>query len=309
MNDVKKIYNRLIGLSQNIIDEFQILANLSFMNRENTEQFLDHATDLEKLLEHEKIILYNLKPEVYKELCEYLVTMDENTQVFARTLDLVCDFFDERFESKKKETIEENYEFDEDDYPSRYEDNDNKEALDIVDNYYTDEEDCEKYAKDIIVYMATKVIKNMYNRINNTYTDNASDKKFKKRLLRYFNQFKYYYFMLNNKLEWLGVNTLFDIEKIPDVSFPKTDTDLESIYYNECVTIIESLYNLRNSNKYLEGISIGLFNMMMFDEYIDYISDEFINKLIDLCNDLDNDKDYFYGNIAKSKLVKKLQKN
>ena len=312
MNDIKKVYNRLIKLSEEIIDIFKVLSNLSYMNRENTDQFLDQATDLERLLEQERIILFNLKPEQFKELCEYLVDMNDYSQAYARTLALVCDFFDERYESKKEIPTEYDDEEEIDDYSYEEEideENDKKEITDIIDEFYTDEDDMEKYSTTIMNYVATRVIKNMYERIKNTYTDNDNDKTYQKRMLKYFKQFKYYYFMLNNKLELLGLNYLFDLDKIEIPSLPEINGDIEPICYNECITILEALYNLGNNNKSIEGISIALFNMMMFDIYIDNIDSDKTLKLIDLC-DLIGDKDNnFYGNIAKNKLVKKLKKD
>ena len=40
--DIDKIIKRLIKISQSIIDEFAVLSDLSYHDRENTSQFNDH---------------------------------------------------------------------------------------------------------------------------------------------------------------------------------------------------------------------------------------------------------------------------
>ena len=93
MNDISIIYNRLINISKKIVDEFDILGKLSFMNRENTGQFADHVSDLAKLLEVEQIVLHNLQPLQFKALCEYFLERMDISLPYSRSLNLICDYF------------------------------------------------------------------------------------------------------------------------------------------------------------------------------------------------------------------------
>lgn len=48
--DIDKIIKRLIKISQSIIDEFAVLSDLSYRDRENTSQFNDHIEDIKNYL-------------------------------------------------------------------------------------------------------------------------------------------------------------------------------------------------------------------------------------------------------------------
>ena len=63
---------------------------------------------------------------------------------------------------------------------------------------------------------------------------------------------------------------------------------------------------VKNNEYYLEEISKALFEMLCFEEYLEKIDNENIDKLLELCEKLDNFyKSSFYGNIAKNKLLTK----
>ena len=79
-----------------------------------------------------------------------------------------------------------------------------------------------------------------------------------------------------------------------------------NVYKNECVSIINNLYLLNNTEYDLEKISIALFESLCLEEYINNLDIDKLNKLLDLCNNLDNlYKNSFYGNIAKNKILEK----
>ena len=53
--DIDKIIKRLIKISQSIIDEFAVLSDLSYRDRENTSQFNDHIEYIKSYLNSEAV--------------------------------------------------------------------------------------------------------------------------------------------------------------------------------------------------------------------------------------------------------------
>ena len=301
MNDVQNIYNRLLAISDSVINEFKILSNLSYMERENTTQFRAHVSSLSQLLDKEKVILFNLKKADFQSLCEYLIAHEDVSLAYARTLNLIADFLvamDDEVDNEKETS---------DDFSEEIINSDDEaDVSDIINSYCTDEDSPTVYNNYVVNCFATRVIKNMYNRILNTVADNPTDQAYKEHMLKYFNQFKYYYFMLNNQLELIGINYNFDLSKIPTPTC--SIKDIEEICYNECLIILECLY-ISDVDFSMDSVETNLFNMMLFEEYIQNISDDAVLKLIRLCNEVSEKNNTFYGEIAKVKLIKRRQKD
>ena len=294
MNDVKNCANRLVKISDSIIKEFDILANLSYKNMEDNPEFIEHVNLVKYYLNQESVILNSLSYDMLDYVCDYLTENDDNSNGYSRATLAVLE---------KINLLNMNIEGAEEDID--YSDEVNGDIVSEFDilSEYIKEVNARAIDQDLVEdYFATLAIKKMKDRINNTYTDNHKDSLYKKRLLKYFNHFKYHFFSLDLKLERLGAFYKFDVSKVPIVPYP--DIDIANICNNQCVGIINELYMVDNHEYDIEAISRALFKMISFEEYLDVLDDETVNRLLDLCGKLDKMfKDSFYGNITKTKLL------
>ena len=297
--DINKIIKRLIKISQSIIDEFEVLSDLSYHDLEETSQYSDHLEDVKNYLNTEAVIINNLDLKTLKEIFIKLLEYDDNTDAYKRTYLNI----DNRIELlSQDEQLEDNsdMEYDEDECH----DVTDAEDDDFIMKYYLDEEETEKYELEVIDYISINILKEMYNRIINTYTDNKRNKKYQKRLLKDLKVFKYFVLGIDINLERIGVNYRFNLEHIPNIGRPNVDTSI--ISYNQCVTDLEKLYGVLADETDVSDINEILFNMMCFEAYLEDIDDEKLKRLISLCYELEEHSSYhFYGNIAKEKILKK----
>ena len=179
--------------------------------------------------------------------------------------------------------------------------------MEDIDDIYEDETEIEQYRKYVIQKAAISAIKKMYSRIKNTNTDNKIDHKYKKILLKYFKEFKYDFFTLDRDMEHLGVNYRFNVNLIPEM--PKLDLDISRICFNECINLLDIMYFINDDERNPEIVEQALFDMLRFDEYIKELSDDQIDRLINLCSEIEtNTKRNLYGNIGLQKLVKTKKK-
>ncbi len=296
MRDIKNIIKRLLYLSEVILDEFDVLANLSYHNHENSKEFNKHVDTIASYLNSEKVILNNLSIEEIKEIYITLPEYDNDSDEFDRCSENISNRFAEYIDNDEDYVDDKSITIDDED--------EEEEEEDITDKYIMEIDETTKDTMKIVNSMATSVIKKMLNRIDGTFADNKGDEKFKKRLMRYFKKFKYYYFKLDIELEHLGINYRFDIDKIPTPTI--INRDHEAIYNNECITLLERLYKYKYGDFDLENVSFALFNMMLFDEFSQGLSDESANNLLELCKELENKHgDSITGSLAKKRLVRK----
>lgn len=309
MKDNTKTIKRLISLSQLIIDEIDVLASLSYNNLEDSSQFDDHFTDIRGYINQEKVILNNISlkdlTEIFNDLSKYDDDSDAYSRCYVNIDDRLNALLDE--EEKKKENDSTAEEISEEDAEviEIIEDGEEDSNEDVIlDKYFVDEEETEAYAIKVIDNISTIVIKKMLQRIMDTLADNKQDNKYKKRLIKYFQKFKYFYFTLDNQLELLGVRYRFDINKIPnpyDLSI-----DSAKIFHNQCVTILDKLYEAKDISYDPEKMEELLFNMMMLEEYLNGVNHESIDRLIELTDDLEQKYGInYFGNIAKQKILAK----
>lgn len=296
MRSIDGIIKRLLNLSELILDEIDILANLSYYGMEDTPDFDSHIATFGSFLNSEKVILNNLGVDELKEIYDKLPSYDNHTDEFDRCSVNVSDKLAEVMEKNDL-----NYIGDDDSLENGTE-IDTEE--DIGDKYIMEINDSQKDVMAIVDNLATVVIKKMLTRIDNTFTDNKKDEKYKKRLIRYFKKFKYYYFKLDIDLEYLGLNYRFNVDKIP---MPlKINSECEALCNNECITLLERLYEFKEHDFDLENMSFGLFNMMLFEEFLDNLSVESIDNLKEFCHELkEKYGDSLYGDIAYKKLIYK----
>lgn len=303
MKDNKKIIRRLLNLSQLVLDEIDVLANLSYRDKENTSQFDDHVKDISDYLNQERIILNNISLDnleiIFKELKQY----DDDSDAYLRCYVLVDDKIEELYNDKEEDNDYERYNELEDNIENDDTQKENEDDATIfLEKYHVDEEENEKYAIKVLDNVATIVIKRMLSRIENTITDNKKDNKYKKVLIKYFKKFKYFYFTLDNELELLGAKYKFNLNNIP---MPYSyNIDISKIYHNQCVTILDKLYSSKEIDYNPDNMEEALFNMMLLEEYLKGIDEESINKLIELTDELEVKYGHnFYGNIAKNKVL------
>ena len=301
----ERIIKRLIKISENICHEFEVLTDLSFHNRENTEQFNDHINDVSNYLNQESVIIntlsYDVINAIYKELPKY----DDNSDAFNRLSVIIDD---------KIKDMDDEKDIDEDDIPLDDFEFDNIKEIDpkntdidsITNKYIVDEEISDKDATRYIDNVSIFVLKKMYERINDTYTDNKSDNKYKKRLINQLKVFKYFVFTLDLKLEKIGVRYKFNLDSIPTPLIDSLDSDLSR---NQVIACIEKLYKFKNNEYRFSEINEALFNMMLLEIYLEHLTIEDIDKLIEMCGFLNNIViNSFYGNMAMDKLIKKKEK-
>ena len=302
--DIDKIIKRLIKISQSIIDEFAVLSDLSYHDRENTSQFNDHIEDIKNYLNSEAVIINNIDLKTLKEIFKRLPDYDDDTDAYERThlnIDNRIEVLEQNEEFEDNEEIE----YNENEYEeSEYNEIDDEDDDDYIRKYYLDNEEYEKYELEVIDCISINILKQMYKRIINTYTDNKRDSKYQKRLLKNLKMFKYIVLGLDLNLEKIGVNYRFNLERIPNMNKP--DIDTSTISYNQCITHLEKLYNTEEDENSISDINENLFNMMCLEVFLEDIDEDQIKRLLSLCDELEEHTTYhFYGNIAKEKILKK----
>ena len=300
--EIDKIIKRLMHISYEINREFEELAELSYHDGEETEKFNDHIEYLKSLFNSEAVIINNLDLTVLKEIYQLLPAYDDETVAFDRTS--IC-IEDKILELSHKEG---NYECleeinDEEDLCENLE-LPNDDEQEIIEKYYLEDEENERYEEAFIDYISIKTLKNIRDRIDSTKADNKNDAKYKKRLLKNLKTFKYLVLAQNRHLEKLGVHYRFNISKMPYLECP--DIDVSIISYNHCILLLSKLYNPLDEDDELDNTAINLFNMMSFETYLNNVDKENLEKLLMLCNELtEKAKNPYYGNIAKAKILNK----
>ena len=304
MFDIRKTITRLLRLSQLIIDEVDVLANLSYYDMEESSQFDDHISDIKDYLNQEQVILNNIDATNLVALYEELNNTNDDSDTHIRCIVNV----DERLSAIMNyiDSLPDDCDDDCNDYTENEatEDDEEYECEDFIQKYHVDEGDTEKYALNVIDNVATIVIKKMLKRIESTLASDKQDIKYKKKLIRNFKRFKYFYFSLDNQLEILGSYYRFNVDNIPmPVGF---SIDTSQIFHNQCVTILDKLYSFKDIDFDPDIMCEVLFNMMMFEEYLIGIPNESIDKLLELSSDLEEHHGCnYFGNIAKTKLLEK----
>ena len=306
MPEETKIIVRLLDLSKAILNEIDELAKLSYYGKEDTKDFLKHVSYIKKYLEQERIVLNNISLEnlmkLFKDLDKYDDNSDAYERIYTHIDDLIAVLLDEQEEKESDNSYEESENEESEDEDQ--EDDEDNEIIELLANYEEEENESQKYCIFVLNNMSTIVIKKMLSRINNTIADNKQDSKYKKNLIKGFQKFKYFYFTLDNELEMLGASYNFDIDRIP---MPyKFNTDVSRILYNECINILDKLYEIKEVSYSTEDMEETLFEIMMLEECLNQMDAEYIDKLLDLSNELE--KHYgtnYFGTIGKKKVLSK----
>lgn len=318
---------RLLSISEQICIEEEALSDMSAMDLENTEKFNNHIQKLLSLLDKESIIINSLSLEKINKFQQILFSNDKHDDTavaFNRLFQLIQDKLDER-ENNIPKNINNN---DEDNSPKEdIEDDDEletelieKEPEDIVipdkfknevailDDYYMDTFNLEKYLPHIIDRISIIVAKKMYQRINNTNAETKLESKYKKKLLKYLKEFKYYIFTLDYKLERLGATHNYNIEAIPNI--PEIKEDLTPLYHNQTINMLDSLYSSDISIRKPADILRLLYELMCLEEYIKYLDDKSLNNILAFCEDIEEMiKNPNFGSYGKTRIKERLRKS
>ena len=301
IKDIDKIIKRLINISYEISDEFEVLASLSYHDGEETKIFNDHIEHLKALFNSESVIINNLDLNDLKEIYKILPSHDDESVAYERTHINIEDRIEELEYMENNQNYEE--EINDDDVQENQDLEDDQELAQI-EKYYLEDEINEQFELPFVNYITIIALKSIRNRINTTEPDNKNDYKYKKRLLKKLKTFKYLVFSQNNRLEKLGLNYRFNVTKIPYLDFPNIDTSI--ISYNHCLLLLSKLYDPIDEDDELDNTAINLFNMMCLEEYLKNVDASNLEKLLMFCDELtEKSKNPYFGNIAKAKILTK----
>ena len=300
----EKILNRLLNLSDKICLEIEHLANLSALNLENNDKYKEHIETLKSYVEQESNIINTINCRKLQKIVMLLNEKNEESISANRLFDLLDEKIDELLIDEENDQEENNLSSD-DELPDIELEDDDETETSFLNKYYEPEDDLEKYIDYTIDKVSIIALKKMHERIYQTQSSNKQDNQYKKTLLNYLRQFKYYVFSIDSKLEKIGIEYDFDIDKIPYLK--QLEIDVSPIYHNECIQILYKLYLLKiKDNQKVSEVSELLFDTICFEEYLNELDNDYITNLITLCDELNNRYNTDnYGIFCYKKLLKK----
>lgn len=298
---------RLISISEQICIENGALIDMTANNLENTEKFDEHIEKILNLLDKETSIIESLSLNKLNEFEKILYKYYDSYVAYNRLFQLIESIIEERTNNILDDS-EASTEFEETN--DELEDNETELPAEsqeetLLDTYYMDTENQEKYLTSVIDRITIIVAKKMYQRISETEASTKSEVKYKKKLLKFFKEFKYYFFTLDHKLEKIGATYKYNIQSIPIPE--EINEDLNSIYYNRCIDLLDTLYST-NITLQKNEILISLYHLMCIEEYIQYLDKDALNKLIDFCEELEITVKESFGVYGKIKVKQRLEK-
>ena len=316
MNSLNEITKKLLFISEQICEIYEDLYNLSMKNLEKSNKYNDAIDFFENYISQETALLNKLSKEELIVSLKSLFEYAYEDAAINRCYETIRYYFLNKYPDDKSiideiegPTIAE-ISFigeDEEDIEENEESKNAFENFSMIEFEYEDEEEVSSYIDYTTLRTKINVIKKMQQYIKNTEASNKIDSKYKKELLKQLKGFKCDFFFQNRDTEQLGINCHFDVNKLPNL--PKIDENVTSIYYNECLDILDELYLISNEERDTYTILETLFSMLCFDEYIKSLSHEQINRLIEVCRQIEaNIPNSFFGNIGLQKLVR-IKKN
>lgn len=319
---------RLLSLSEQICIEEDALIDMTVNNLENTEKYDEHITKLLILLDKEEKIINSLSLNQINKFQSILYKNDNHNETYVaynRLHQLITDILDERTynnpkivlelyqsnDESEEETTEEldsdtesdsEYESDEIEITDEMED-----KIVLLDDFCKDTDNLEKYLSSIIDRTTIIVAKKMLQRISDTISSNKIEAKYKKKLLRFFKEFKYYFFTLDYRLERIGVTHKYNLESIPIPEL--VDEDLTPLYHNQCIDTLDSLYATDLSIQKNNDILTALYQLMCIEEYIKYLDKDSLNTLLEFCDKAENMLAFeTFGKYGKARIRQRLEK-
>ena len=325
MNSLNEITKKLLFISEQICEIYEDLYNLTMKNLENSNKYNDAIEFFENYVIQETTLLDKSSKEELIASLKSLFEYAYEDSAINRCYETIRYYFLNKYPSDKSmiDEIEgpnitefffitkEDEEIDEsDEYEEDIDEEGNEEIKNIFENFptiefeYEDEDEVSSYIDYTVLRTKINVIKKMYQHIKNTEASNKIDNKYKKELLKQLKGFKCDFFFQNRDTEQLGIKCHFDVDKLPNL--PELDENVTSIYYNECLDILDELYLMPSEERDTYTILETLFSMLCFDEYIKSLSHEQIDRLIEICHQIEASmSNSFFGNIGLQKLVRK----
>lgn len=318
---------RLLSLSEQICIEEDALTDMTVNNLENTEKFDEHIDKLLSLFDKEEKIINSLSLNQINKFRRILDTNDKHNDKYVaynRLSQLITDILDERtynnpklalelYQSKDESEEEITEELDSDtESDSEYNDDieitdEMEDEIALLDDFYKNTDNLEKYLPSVIDRTTIIVAKKMYQRIRDTISSNKIEAKYKKKLLRFFKEFKYYFFTLDYKLERIGATHKYNLESIP---IPEViNEDLTPLYHNQCIDSLDSLYSTDLSIQKNNDILTALYQLMCIEEYIKYLDKDSLNTLLEFCDKAENMLAFeTFGKYGKARIRQRLEK-
>ena len=324
MTNGNETMKKLLFISDQICEIYETMYNLSMTNQEKSNKYESTIEFFENYISQENTLLDNSSKNDLISILKNLYEYSNEDSALNRCYETVRYYFLNKYPEDKEivekiEGIESTevvfvYEDDDDseeiideEYDEDNIDGEDEEKAGYLEIAYEDEENIASFVNYVTLRTKINVIKKIYHHIKNTQTDNKTDSKYKKELLKQLKGFKCDFFFQNRDTEQLGIKCHFDVNKLP--TLPKLDENIASICFNECIDILDELYLMPSEEREVYAVLETLFSMLCFDEYIKELSPEQINKLIEVCYQIEaNISKSFFGNIGLQKL-KKLKKN
>ena len=319
MKNINETIKRLLFISDQICEIYETMFKLSMTDQEESKLYNSNIEFFENYISQETTLLDNLSEADLITIMKNLYDGSFQDAAINRCYETIKYYFLDKYPTNKSVVDEIEGILEESDYQTEESIDDIDEEIDEeigeaddekqgwLKMEYEDESNVSEYANYVTLRTEINVIKNLYQHIKNTEADNKIDAKYKKELLKQFKGFKCDFFFQNRDTEKLGIACHFDINKLPNL--PELMEDFTSIYYNECLDILDDLYLMPSEERDAYTILETLFDMLCFDEYIKELTHEQIDRLIETCHRIEAtlSKSYF-GNVGLQKLVR-IKKN
>lgn len=282
----------LFQLTNKIDTEYSNLMELSSKNRENTQEYNYHLNNLYNYIVESidycsrfsidtlQIMLTKFNKDYQKypeEYCYYYGSNIISYVMDKKEIDL-------RKEQDNEELNDEESEDDDEETIDTYEYED-EEEIPIENNYYLtypDNLDDQYDAAMNIIYIAAT--RKVLLSITNIQTTTKRESEYRNRLLKTYHTYSKYDFLSSNiPLELMAIKAHFN----PFLIFVSTDTDFSSLYYNQAINLIRTMYEQDINDTNEKTICENLFNTFCLEEILNYLDLEKITKLRNFCYDLE----------------------
>lgn len=309
---------KLLGITDAIDDEYDILMDLSEKNKESTDEYTEHLSLLYEYVTASIGYCQQFSIETLEFMLSYLNKLNSkhegeyNFSCASGTVGYVLDklYAEEKNNSRNIVNDDENLENEivEDGSDVGYE-----ELFEVVfeeipkENYYFEEYDNElddniEEAMGIIYLGANK---RFLTSIKETKANSKEELKYQKTLLRKYNtRYKYLFLTQSIPLELNAIQARFN----PFQIFMSTDMDFQPIYYNEAIEMIISLYAKKRNRTRTNDVCEDFFGICCFEEILSHLDTERIIKLKEICQAISNGYDSNnYGEVCLFKIKKYLK--
>ena len=325
--ELKNILNNLLLISERIYNQEVVL--IQFANHSQSLLFQTAIALLCNALNEEKSIIDKLSIDDLKNIESMLFDIEPEEKkknsyerLHAVIVDMITDYNNENDIGLDDDDInDDTFDDDIEEDTTEYEDDDDEEIDDdevddeevdddeiIIksDFYNKNEKYIRKYINPIIRRTTIIVLKKIRSRIINLSNGDINSNM--QRLLQYLNKFKYRKVFQDYYLEKLASEYDFNIDSIPTPSLPNEDTS--PIMFNRCIDFLDDLYFVDSDEENLEKVMDALFKLMCIEEYIEELSNEELENLLEFCSKAaKQNNNENYGILAENKIRRLLRNN